>query len=160
MAGPFGLPKTTPRTILLNGKEFATMKELIAGGAITPGHLVQISSAGKWVVHNTAKGRALKAFADAYTLTGKDIDTAYANNDWALAWIVKPGSEVNALVAAGAAAIAVGDQLESAGDGTLRKLTADNTTGPVFGGYPIAIALAAVDNSGGGSAVRLQVMVM
>lgn len=154
------IPKVTPRTILLVGKELSTMKELAAGGTITPGHLVSINSAGKWVVHPTAKGRAMKAFAVEADLNGKGIDDNYVANDNVYVWIVPPGAEINALLAAAATAVTVGAFLESAGDGTLRILTADNTTGPVFGGYPIAQALEAVDNSGGGTPARLKVIVL
>lgn len=154
------IPKTAPRTILLVGKEYSIMKELIAAGTITPGHLVAINSAGKWAVHGTAKGRAMKAFAAEADLIGKGIDDNYVANDNVYVWIVPAGAEINALVAASATAITVGALLESAGDGTLRVLTADNTTGPVFGGYPIAQALEAVDNSGGATPARIKVIVL
>lgn len=143
------IPKVNPRTIILVGKETAIQKELIAGGTITPGHLVAINSAGKWVVHPTAGGDAIRAFAVEYDINGKGIDDNYVANDWCLAMIVRGGSEVNALVAAAAPAIAVGDYLESAGNGTVRKFT----TGKIIGQ-----ALQAVDNSGGGSSVRLQMI--
>src|SRR3954471_6525306 len=108
MAGPFGIPKTTPRAILLVGKEHAIMKELIAGGTITPGMLVSINSTGKYIAHATAGGPALPIFADMYDLNGKGIDDNYAANDWVQAWVVQPGSEINGLVAPSAAAIVIG----------------------------------------------------
>jgi hypothetical protein len=146
------IPKTTPRTILLVGKEHCIMKELVAAGTITPGHLVTITSAGKWAVHGTAGGNpGYKAFAVEADLNGKGIDDNYVANDWAYAWFTQPGVEINALVAAAATAIAVGDYLESAGNGTLRKLAS---------GTPVAQALQAVDNSGGGSSVRIQALVL
>lgn len=183
------IPKTAPRTIVL--KERGIRKELIAGGAITPGHLIAVNSAGKFVVHPTAGGVAGRMFAVEQDHNGKGIDDAYASNDLVMGEIVSAGSEINALIAAGAAAIAVGDYLESAGDGTFRKVvgltdssggTANTTVQAIGGtfsqseiannfadvaaqinavkGGAIAVALEAVDNSAGGSAVRLKVLVI
>lgn len=57
-----------------------------------------------------------------------------------------------ALVAAGAAAIAQNAYLASAGDGTLVTAGLDEVA--------VAQALEAVDNSGGGSAVRIKVEII
>lgn len=158
------IPKTAPRTVILVGKELCTMKELVAGGTITPGHLVSIASTGKYVVHPTAKGRTPAIFAAEADLVGKGIDDNYVANDNVYAWACPAGVEVNALVAAAAAAIVIGDKLESAGDGTLRKVTAESqlTSGNytyTSAGNVIATALEALDNSGGGSAARLKVLI-
>lgn len=161
------IPKVNPRTILLVGKETSIMKELIAAGTITPGHLVEIDSNGKWKVHATAGGPAIRAFAVEADLNGKGIDDNYAANDWCYSWIVPNGAEVNALVAASATAIVAGDKLESAGDGTLRKATtASGLTVPsgggtvVLPGNVVAIALKAVDNSGGATPARIPVLIV
>jgi len=161
---PFGVPKQITRAAILKGKEHGAMKELVAAGAITPGHLVAINSAGKYVVHGVAKGAGPHIFADMNTIVGLGLDDAYAANDFVQAWTLQPGAEVNALVAAGAAAIAIGDQLESAGDGTLRKKTPESQLGSgtfayTSEGHVVAVALVALDNSAGGSAARLVVMV-
>lgn len=145
------IPKVNPRTVLLKGKERATWKELIAAATITPGMLVSITSAGKWTPHATAGGTALTAFAVENDINGKGIDDNYVANDWVQTAILCPGSEVNAIVAAAAAAIVVGDQLVSNGAGGVKK---GNGTTDVVLGY----ALQAVDNSGGGSAVRIQML--
>lgn len=159
------IPKVTPRAILLVGKEHCIMKELIAGGTITPGMLLSINSAGKYVAHATAKGTSSRIFADMYDLNGKGIDDNYVANDWCQAWVTQPGCEVNALVAASAAAIAIGDLVESAGNGTVRKLTAEAQSGTTpfaftSEGKAVGVALQAVDNSGGGTSVRLQIMTL
>lgn len=153
------------RTIILKGERLHIRKELEAGGAVTPGHLVMLASSGKGVVHNAAKARAQRMFAIERELedhesggspvVGAPIDIAYASGDRLLLAVCSAGCEVYALLAAGATAVTKGALLESAGDGTLRVLTADNTTGPVFGGYPIAVALEAVDNSGGANPARI-----
>lgn len=159
------IPKVNPRTILLVGKETSIMKEGVCGGAITPGHLVALNTAGKWVVHPTAKGEALRAFAVEADYNGKGIDDAFVNNDWAQVWLVPPGAEINALVAPEAAAIVVGDEVESAGDGTVRKKTPSSQLGSgaytyTSAGHVIGIALQAVDNSGNAaSSARLQILI-
>lgn len=146
------IPKVAPRKVLLVNKENCIVKELVAAGTITPGHLLAITSAGKYAVHPTAGGRALTVFAEAADYNGKGIDDNYVANDNVFAWICARGSEVNALVAAAAPAVAVGDYLASAGDGTLKK----STTPAEY----IAQALTAIDNSAGGSPARVQAIIL
>jgi hypothetical protein len=150
------MAKTAPRTIILKGR--GIRREAPAGGTITPGHLVTINTSGQLVVHATAGGANSKCFAvEAENLNPggssqvADIDTNYAANDYVQAEHLYCGCEVNALVAAAAPAIVIGDLLESAGNGTLRKLTT---------GVAIAQALKAVDNSGGGSPVRISAVII
>lgn len=165
-------------TIVLKGR--GIRKEAQAGGAIVPGMLVKLNSSGKYIAHNLASGVTTAAFAVENELAGEGIDTAYASNDRCFVEVPQKGGEVYALVAASAAAIAIGDVLVSAGDGTLKKvvdLTAAagtpvaNGTMADVGGSPsqttinnalataaalvnnpgaIAIALEAVDNSANG----------
>lgn len=136
-------------TILLKGD--AIFKEAPAAGAITPGHLVIRNSSGNMIVNATAGANTGKLFARENELLGKDIADAYASGDECLFFIPQPGSEVYALVAAAASAIVINDSLEAAADGTLRKLTS---------GTPLAKALEAVDNSGGGSPARIVVEIL
>lgn len=185
------------RTIDLNGS--ALNKEVNSAGVITPGHLLSRDALGTVVVHPTAAGRAEAMFAREDDLQGNDITVAYASGDRVQILFFPKGGEVNALVAAAATAIVVGDFLESAGDGTLRKLidvvdlggsltgTNDdalnditfnatwsdaqateidanfkevqakiNALLPAGAQFPVAVALESVDNSGGGSAVRIR----
>lgn len=150
-------------TIQLKGA--GLRKEAPAGGAITPGHLITRNSSNAFIVHAVAAGPAVAMFALENELFGKEITAAYASGEQVLAWVPEKGSEVYALVAAAAAAIVVGDYLESAGDGTLRKATAFAQSGTTPfavtpAGYPVARALNAVDNSGGGTPVRIEVEVL
>jgi hypothetical protein len=108
-----------PHTIILKGRP--ERREENAGGAITPGHLLKYASDGDFEVHSSAGGRAAPIFAGENELFGGDIDDAYASGDRVLGWHCAPGDEVYALVPAAAAAIVIGDYLESNGDGTLRK---------------------------------------
>lgn len=130
------MAKTAPRTILLKGR--GIRMERVAGGAITPGHICMLNSSDQLVVNTRSRsaGAPLIVAVEAEHLgnpgqASGDIDTAYAQNDYVQAEILSPGCEVNALVAASAAAIAVGDLIELSGDGTVRKLTSltDNSGG-------------------------------
>ncbi len=157
------IPKVAPRAIVLVGKETGRVKELIAGGTITPGMLLAINSANKYVAHNVAAGRAGLIFADMQDYVGKGIDDNYVANDNVFAWQLNAGAEVNALVAAAAAAIVVGDFVESDGAGGVRKATAASQLGSgtfayTPAGFALGIALTAVDNSGGASPVRIQIL--
>ena len=188
-------------TIDLNGS--ALNKELDAAGAITPGHLIERDGSGTVVVHSTAAARAAAMFARENDLLGADITVADASGDRVQMLMFPKGGEVNALVAASATAIVVGDFLESAGDGTLRLMVPVVDLGGTLGGtdddtlnditfnatwssaqadeidanlkevqtkinallpdaiqFPVAIALESVDNSGGGSAVRIRVEIL
>jgi hypothetical protein len=146
-----------PKTILLRGR--GRRREAPAAGSITPGHLLDYNSSGSFVVHATAGGKPPMIVAveqvigpTAGALTGgSGIDDAYATNDYVQAEQLFSGCDFYGLVAAAAAAITRGDKLESAGNGTVRKLTT---------GVPIGEALEAVDNSGGGAAARLKVAVI
>lgn len=146
------------KTIVLRGG--GIRKERKAGGAITPGHLVELNASDQFVVHSTAAGNAIAAFAVEAEVFGKDIDTAYASGDQCFVEYLPTGSEVYALVGAGAAAIAEGDYLESAGDGTLRKLATATATTQAQRASVVARALEAVDNSAGGTPARIKVEVL
>jgi hypothetical protein len=122
---------TDPKTILIRGD--GDSREAIAAGTILPGHLISLDTAGKVVVHPTAGGVApSRYFAREEEFTDANLDTAYSSGDSVTYWSCKPGDQVYALVAAAAPAIVIGDLLESAGDGTLRKVTSyltDNSGG-------------------------------
>lgn len=154
----------TPKTILLKGD--GLFKEALAGGAITPGHLINRNSSNAFVVHGTAAAKTLAMFALEDEAQGKDITDNYVSGDLVSAVIPQVGAEVYALVPASAAAIVVGDLLESAGDGTLRKRTPFSQSGTtpfavVEAGYTVARALEAVDNSANAaSAVRIKVEIV
>lgn len=140
-------------------KGYPTRKEAPAGGAIMPGHLIKMNAAGNVIAHNAAAGNAQKAFAFEYELTGKDIDTPYANGDNVLYGVSRSGHEVYALVAAGAGAIVIGDALESAGDGTLRKVATAAATGDTGRNSVVGYAMEALDNSAGAEMARLLIEV-
>ena len=144
----------TNKTIIVLGN--GIRKERVANAAITPGHLVEVMTTGKLRVHATASGNAQKAFAIEDENQGKTIADAYAANSQVQYEIMERGAEVNALIADGQN-IAIGDPLESAGDGTLQKYVAptgdlwnDSSTdaSKLYDSRIVGYALEAVNMSG------------
>jgi hypothetical protein len=123
------------------------ISERLSGEAgIIPGMLVA-ESAGTVSKHSTLNALAPKLFAQTNMPVGGTIDTAYASGETLRYGAYHAGQQVNALLPAAAAAIADGAPLTSNGDGTLKIGTAANA---------IAYAMEAVDNSGGGTTVRIK----
>jgi phospholipase/lecithinase/hemolysin len=148
-----------PETIVLKGH--GIRKERPAGEAgIIPGHLLAVNSSGQVIKHNAAATNAQKMFAVENEVVGKEISEAYANGDNVLYEVLPTGAEVNAFVAANAAAIVIGDYLESAGDGSLRKAATDAATDNTQRNSLVAIALEAIDNSANGSQARIKVEIL
>jgi len=123
-----------------------------ANAAITPGHLVQLMSTGKWRANASSAVACQKAFALEDALQGRTIDTAYAENELVAIGIQGPGDVVLAWADSGEN-IVVGDLLESAGNGNLQKYTT--------AGAAIAVALEAMDlNDTGDVTTRFRVRIL
>lgn len=109
------------KTVLVRGEFFK--EEFTAAGTITPGHLLQIDSNGKVVVHASSGGNSYPLVALENDLVGDDIDDTYASGDRVqCAWLY-PGCTINAKLADGQS-VHKGDLLMSAGDGTLTEYVA------------------------------------
>ena len=141
---------TAPKTIDLYGTGIQNEAACV-DAAITPGMLLTRSASGVRP-HNVAGGEASPAFAVENDLVGGDISDDYAIGADVIYRTFAPGSAVYALAHAGGAAIAKNAFLTSAGDGTLELVGDDQVA--------VAQALEAVDNSGGGTAVRIKVEVI
>lgn len=122
------------------------IEEYPAAAAITPGHLIQLVSAGTVQKHATASGNAFPMFALEDSLQGKGIDEDYAAADRVQCWIPGRGDMVNAILKDGQSVVA-GDFVESAGDGTLQKWVVDST-GDYAPAQIIGVVVTAVDMSG------------
>ena len=133
-------------------------KETKSSAIVTPGFLIE-PLAGTVAAHATAAGNAQKLFALPNLAVAGSIDTDYASGDTVRFGAFHAGQEVNALVAAAAPAILEGDALESAGNGTLRKLVVAAATAQSARDSVVGYALAALDNSGGGTSARLAIRV-
>jgi len=124
-------------------------EEIEAGGAITPGMLIELASTGKVVAHNSAAVTALPMFAKEDEYQGKGINDAYASGDKVPVWIPGRGDQVYAILADGQN-VAKGDFLESNGEGFLQKHVADTMSsagGTVYPQAVVGVATEAVDLS-------------
>ena len=111
---------------------------------ITPGALLELTSAGLVKAHSDAGGVALPMFALEDELQGKEINDNYAANDKIQVWVAVRGEIVFANIADNED-VSIGDYLVSAGDGTLR-VAGSSGDGSVYVGQ----AVAALDRSASG----------
>ena len=123
-------------------------EEVLAAGAITPGYLIERTSAGKVQAHSTAGGPCFPMFAleDAYQ--GRKITDAYAStgdNQLVQVWTPTRGDVVYATVKSTSEALVIGSFVESAGDGTIRKYDIASTGTAIEGSHVIiGRAIAAI----------------
>lgn len=128
--------------------------EFAAAAAITPGMLIELTSAGTVQAHSNAGQNAIKMFATEDALQGNSVDDAYAAADLVQCWCPVPGDQVSAILADGEN-VAIGDFLESNGAGKLQKHVADVESFEsaeagaitVYPGQLVGIALEAKDLS-------------
>ncbi|MCB0092370.1 MAG: hypothetical protein KDE54_30985 [Caldilineaceae bacterium] len=151
------MANTAENTIVLglneNGSERPIFDDMLASATVTPGEFLAISS-GALIPHGTAAGtnvlRLVAVQPWAKTVAGtKGIDTTYASGDRVRYVMPQRGDSVYAFLEAGAN-VAKGAPLESGAAGNLQA----STTGDV-----LAYAKEAVNNSGGGTRVRIRVWV-
>jgi len=113
--------------------------------AITPGHLLELTSAGLVQKHSGAGADVLPPmFAVEDELWGRGIDDAYGVSTKIQVWIPGRGDQVYALLKDGEI-VAIGAALESAGDGTLQAHTADSASIVEYPNCIVGVALEAVD---------------
>lgn len=140
----------TPKTVLLKGDPLAG--EALAGGVISPGHLIAKTTTGTVIAHNAASAKTAKLIAREMEITDGGLSTNYAADDQTLYWNARSGDEFYMFLKAGED-VDIGDLLESAGDGTLQAVTT--------GGEPLFEAVSALDLSGtGATATRMKVMAL
>ena len=146
------------KKVILRGS--GTRNEDDAGGTITPGDLVDFDSSGDVIRHASAGGNASPRFAVEQDFIGAERIVNYTTGQLVQHETLSQGQQVGANVAANAPAIVKGDYLESAGDGTLRVALQQFGGGSPMGDAIItrniiAQALEDVNNSSGGSIVRI-----
>ena len=132
-----------------------------AESAITPGHLLELTSSDTVQPHSVAGGNQLAMFALEDEMQGNEIDDDYSTDDPVQVWVAVRGSIVNCLLANGENA-SIGDYLESAGDGTLQVYGPDST-GIYFPNQIVGQAVDAVnmsDSSGVDPDGRIQVRII
>jgi hypothetical protein len=140
------MSKTQSDKIILRGGY--VQDEQIAEVTINPGYLLKRTPAG---VNITDAGSNQVLVAVEMSDTGKSITDAYSVGDQTIIAAPQKGSQIQLKLAAGATAIQVGDKLEASFDGTVTL---------VAGGFPLAGALQAVDNSAGTEEVFINAEVL
>lgn len=121
--------------------------------AITPGMLLELTSGGLVKAHSKASQPVLPMFALEDELQGNGIDDNYAASSKVQVWIPGRGDEVYAILAAGEN-VAIGDFLESDGNGHLQKWVADtasSTGAPIYPNTIVGMAIEAKDLSASGA---------
>ena len=145
------------QTISLKGE--AVRKEAVAGGAITPGMLVQ-GYPGAVVVHAVAAGNARAHFALENDLIGGAVADDYASGDTVQIGAFAPGAEVFAILASGQNVTAVGTALVSAGNGRLEAFVPLNTSASdvtIPTDNIVAYALEAVNATSAAARIKVEV---
>lgn len=121
------------RTILLQGER--NHDEAVAAGAITPGHLIQTGSTGTVSVNTRVGVQTERIVAvEAVLNGGKTIDDAYAQGDVVFLNVCEVGDIVQ-LRAGATSAIAIGDPVYAANDGTVVSATIADTNAKVPVGF-------------------------
>ena len=145
---------STGNSVILKSFNNAVREEAICDGTPLPGHLLKIVSTGHFAVHATAGGNAQKRFAIEDELQGKDITTAYTVSTLCQAVIAQSGEFIQARLKA-SENVAIGDYLESAGNGTLQVVTADSAD--LYNQNVVAVAREA---SNVGTVARIAVQIV
>lgn len=141
----------------IDGQSIVSEALSAAGTTIEPGDLVEEIAAGTVQEHSTAASTAQKLVALTNLSVGGTIDDVYAVAATVRYGAFHSGQLGFLRLKAAAAAVIIGDALESEGDGTIRKVVADAATDTAQRNAIVAYAVEAVDNSGGGSQVFLKV---
>lgn len=139
-----------PGTIWLAGPR-TEINDLAASEAITPGHLVERwNNAGviRLRKHATASGAGVRLVATEQSMINLGVNDVYNINDLVEASEGAGGTSFWMWLAASMTVVAT-DMLESAGDGTLRKLTT---------GVPLFKALENKTTTGATARIRVEVV--
>ncbi len=146
------------KNVLIKGDP--VYKEEIAAGAVTPGHLIMLTAAGKAQVHNAAGEKTAALFAKEADMIGNGVDDAYAADDQLFYMANRKGDEVQGLIAIGAS-VTAGEKGESAGDGTLRVVNSGTSPSPTTDEDAVLVTFReTVDNSAGSAVAKVQAEVL
>ncbi len=108
-------------TIIVMSHGRVTDEKIATAVAITPGHLIERTSGDLVQAHAIAGGPVNPWFAIEDAYQGNGITDDYAVSVNIFMWKPRPGDQIYAIADSGGA-IVIGDFLESAGDGTLRRV--------------------------------------
>lgn len=144
-----------PKKIVLKATGAEQYDGKVADAAMLPGDLVKRTSTGV-IRHATAGGAAVPMFADNSAAQNRGIDSEYAIGEDVPVVIAQRGCQIYALLAANAAAVALGDRVESAGDGTVRKASGATRAKVTIGAGNAAVEFEAVASGDEGNAITVQ----
>ena len=111
-------------SILVKSMGVPNIEEIAAASAITPGMLVVRGASGMAAHSETGGNLAPVRVALEDSLQGNDKNDAYAANDLVRVWTPQAGDK-GYLILSDGQSVAIGDELESAGNGYVNKYTAD-----------------------------------
>ena len=128
------LTRKAPNTILLSQRDQVIIDDTLkASAAITPGMLVEMAASGgetTWVANAAAADVQYKAVALNAPYLNDGIDTDYASGDRVPVAFLTPGAVFYGIIPSGQD-IAVGDHLQSNGDGKMKEATATTAAASV-----------------------------
>lgn len=122
-----------PNTIALAGNLHAITNDMGAGVAIKPGMLIEtypVSGAAMWRPSSNATNTPTMCVAIEQSEMNLGIDDLYSANDLVKAWWLDAGAVFYGIVPSGQN-IAVGDSLQSNGDGKLKEASSLAASGGV-----------------------------
>lgn len=128
------MAKARPDTIKIRGESWVT-HEADAAVILTPGEFVTFDSSGDFAL--PAAGDTLKMIVVEDDLQGKEITEDYAATNRVRAFVMQPGSVVQAILTDGQD-VPIGRELELDANGTLITIGSNDA---------IAMALEAIDAS-------------
>lgn len=133
------------------------VEEMKAAAAITPGFLVEESSAGICRKHSSPSGNAIPMFALEDELQGKTIDEDYSTDDRVQVWIPGRGDMVYALLAVGQN-VTVGTFLVSNGDGYLKANSDPDSFGNDDPAKIVGVAVESVNATSAASRIIVRII--
>jgi len=146
-----------PKKIVLEATGAEKYGGAPADATITPGDLIEITSTG--VKRNARAGDTAEAmFAVDAAEQNRGIDSDYVAGEDVPTVVAGKGAVINALLAANAPAVVVGDRLESKGDGTLRKVLGAARAKVTLGTGNAAVEFEAVQPGNEGNAIQVQIL--
>lgn len=140
--------------IVLKGNP--TQEERDAGGTITPGQLIMLNSSDDVVVHNLAGGNCDAYFAIEDSLQGNEITDDYTSGNKVQCVSPVNGDEIYAILTT-SQTVAIGDYLESNGDGNLREHDVDSGA-VMYTKVIVAKAKEAVTTTVATARIRVQIV--
>lgn len=128
----------------------------VAAEGITPGSLIELNSDDKFQNHATAGGTVFPCFALVDVWQGNKYDDDYSTGDECFGWYPTPGDIVeNAILNGNSTNIAIGDPLESVGNGRLRKSEESSEGTSSYSQNIVGFALEAVTTDGERAAIQV-----